>query len=32
MTKTGYKWIGEWVSKDESIEYPTWKIDCARKI
>lgn len=32
MSKTGYKWIGEWVSKDESIEYPTWKIDCARKI
>lgn len=26
----GYKWIGEWVSKDETIIYPTWKIDCTK--
>lgn len=25
----GYKWIGEWVNLDESIVYPTWKIDCS---
>ncbi len=25
----GFKWIGEWVNKDESIVYPTWKIDCS---
>lgn len=31
MSKTGYKWIGEWVDKTEKIVYPTWKIDCTRK-
>ena len=30
MTKTGYKWIGEWVDKTEKIVYPTWKIECTR--
>ncbi|MEM9647751.1 MAG: DUF4440 domain-containing protein [Bacteroidota bacterium] len=25
----GFKWIGEWVSKDESVVFPTWKIDCS---
>ncbi|WP_338358188.1 hypothetical protein [Yeosuana marina] len=30
MTKNGYKWIGEWVNKDESIVYPTWKINCKK--
>lgn len=25
----GFKWIGEWVSLDETIVYPTWKIDCS---
>ena len=30
MTKTGYKWIGEWVNKDETIVYPTWKIECIK--
>ena len=28
MDDNGYKWLGEWVSKDEKIIYPTWKIDC----
>ena len=32
MSDTGYKWIGEWVSKDESIVYPTWKIDCKKDL
>lgn len=30
MNAKGYKWVGEWVSKDESIVYPTWKIDCIK--
>lgn len=31
MSKSGYKWIGEWVDKTESVVFPTWKIDCVRK-
>jgi hypothetical protein len=31
INKNGYQWVGAWYSKDESIIYPTWKIDCARK-
>ncbi|MEZ4852062.1 MAG: hypothetical protein R3B93_26350 [Bacteroidia bacterium] len=31
MTKEGYKWIGEWVNTDETIVYPTWKIDCKKE-
>ena len=31
MSKSGYKWIGEWVDKTESVIFPTWKIDCVRK-
>lgn len=30
ITKSGYKWIGEWVDKAEQIVYPTWKIECKR--
>lgn len=30
MSKTGYKWVGEWVDKTEKIIYPTWKIECTR--
>ena len=30
MNATGFKWTGEWVNTDESIVYPTWKIDCKR--
>ncbi len=26
----GYKWIGEWVNKDETIAFPTWKISCVK--
>ncbi|PRX53756.1 hypothetical protein [Flagellimonas meridianipacifica] len=25
----GFKWIGEWVDKTESVVFPTWKIDCS---
>jgi hypothetical protein len=31
INESGYRWVGTWVSKDESINYPTWKIDCSRK-
>jgi len=31
MSKSGYKWIGEWTDKTEKIIFPTWKIDCVRK-
>lgn len=31
ITDTGYNWIGEWVSKDESVVYPTWKIECKKR-
>ncbi len=31
MSETGYKWIGEWVDKTESVVFPTWKINCVRK-
>ncbi|MGS2727838.1 hypothetical protein ACU8DI_14610 [Psychroserpens sp. BH13MA-6] len=30
MSKTGYKWIGEWVDTTETIVFPTWKITCTR--
>lgn len=30
MSKTGYKWIGEWVDTTEKIVYTTWKIACER--
>jgi len=30
MSKTGYKWIGEWIDKAGTIVYPTWKIDCVK--
>lgn len=28
ISDQGYQWIGEWVNTDQSIVYPTWKIDC----
>lgn len=31
MSDKGYKWIGEWVTPDESFSYPTWKIECFRE-
>jgi len=31
ISKKGYKWIGEWVNKSETIVFPTWKIECVRK-
>lgn len=31
MSESGYKWVGEWVDKAETIVYPTWKIECLRE-
>ena len=31
ISDAGYKWLGAWVSPDESIVYPTWKISCIRE-
>ena len=31
MNGEGFNWEGAWVSPDESIVFPTWKIDCTRK-
>ncbi|MGI9550627.1 MAG: YybH family protein [Aurantibacter sp.] len=30
MSAAGFKWVGEWVNLDETITYPTWKIDCKK--
>ncbi|ULC60281.1 hypothetical protein MBM09_04650 [Flaviramulus sp. BrNp1-15] len=30
ISKSGYKWVGEWVDKSESVVFPTWKINCTR--
>ncbi|PNQ73478.1 hypothetical protein C1T31_07960 [Hanstruepera neustonica] len=31
INKSGYKWIGEWVDRTETVVFPTWKIDCKRE-
>jgi ketosteroid isomerase-like protein len=31
MNGSGFKWLGEWVNPDETISYPTWKIDCTKR-
>lgn len=31
ISKAGYKWVGEWVDKTETVVFPTWKIDCKRE-
>lgn len=30
MSKKGFNWVGEWVSTDETIVYPTWRIYCTK--
>ncbi len=30
IEKDSFKWVGEWVDKNETITYPFWKIDCKR--
>ncbi|WP_420604309.1 YybH family protein [Flagellimonas sp.] len=29
IDEKGFKWVGEWVDKTESVVFPTWKIDCS---
>jgi hypothetical protein len=29
--QSGFKWNGAWVSPDESVVYPLWKIDCTKQ-
>jgi len=31
ISEKGFNWSGEWVTKDESFIYPTWKIFCKKK-
>ncbi len=31
FSKKGYNWVGEWVNKEETIAFPTWKIECKRR-
>ncbi|MEM9544668.1 MAG: hypothetical protein AAGA77_01775 [Bacteroidota bacterium] len=31
ISDLGFNWLGEWVNPDESIKYPTWKIECKKK-
>lgn len=30
ISKSGYKWVGEWVDTTETVVFPTWKIDCLK--
>ncbi len=31
ISDRGFNWLGQWVSKDESIAYPLWKIFCKKR-
>ncbi|MBT8219881.1 MAG: DUF4440 domain-containing protein [Bacteroidia bacterium] len=31
ITDEGFNWLGAWVNPDESIIYPTWKINCKKR-
>jgi len=31
ISDNGFNWIGEWVSLDESVVFPTWKIECSKR-
>lgn len=31
ISTDGFSWLGEWTSIDESIIYPTWKIQCKKR-
>lgn len=32
FVQDGYKWVGEWVDKTESVVFPTWRIKCLGKL
>ncbi len=31
ISDNGFNWIGEWVTRDETFSYPTWKIACIKR-
>ncbi len=31
INENGYKWVGEWVDKTETVAFPFWKIDCSNQ-
>ncbi|WP_109299874.1 hypothetical protein [Aquimarina sp. AU474] len=31
IKENGFKWLGEWVNTNESISFPTWKIECTKR-
>lgn len=31
ISDVGFNWIGEWVTPDESVVFPTWKIHCIKR-
>ncbi|WP_430412080.1 hypothetical protein [Kordia sp.] len=31
ITDLGYKWIGEWVDKNETVTFPFWRIACVKR-
>lgn len=32
ISEKGFDWLGAWVNDDESIVYPTWKIQCKKSL
>lgn len=30
INENGFDWLGAWVNEDESIKFPTWKINCRK--
>ncbi|HFA47415.1 MAG TPA: hypothetical protein ENJ95_00200 [Bacteroidetes bacterium] len=32
ISDKGFNWLGEWVDKDETIAFPTWKIECKKRV
>ncbi len=32
ISTEGFNWIGEWVNQDESIIFPTWRIECKKRM
>jgi len=31
ISEQGFSWLGQWVNPDETIKYPTWKIECKKR-
>ncbi len=31
ISQNGFNWLGEWVTKNESFSYPTWRIYCKKQ-